>query len=364
MLSALTYTTIRLVFPQELWSRAMALNSAMWGIATLSGPAIGGVFAELGVWRLAFGSIVPLVLGLGILLERILPRTGASEERHESRVPWLQLGVLAISVLIVSAASAQDTALVTIIGIAVAISLVFVLVRIEKRTSNRLLPTGTFSVKSPIGPIFGTMVLMSFATTADIFIPLFLQDLHGLSPLWAGYLTAVMSIGWTLASLPVSGLAGRPAAIAIVVGQAMMVAGLVTLAITMPAPGESVGRIVVIAVGLTLLGMGMGSGWAHVLTRALAAAPEGEHAITAQSLTTVQMLASAFGAAFAGVVTNLAGLTDASNTDGTANAALWLFSIYAVMPLLAMITFLYSVRQSQPKAAMTSENAVRKAPSL
>lgn len=361
MLSALTYTTIRLVFPERLWARAMAVSSAMWGIATLSGPAIGGIFAELGVWRLAFGSIIPLVVGLALLLERILPRTGASEERRESRVPWVQLGILAASVLIVSAASAQDDTLVTGIGIVVAISLFFVLVRVERRAATRLLPTGTFSLRSPIGPIFATMVLMSFAITADIFIPLFLQVLHGLSPLWAGYLTAVLSIGWTLASLPVSGLAGPQAARAILTGQTMMVVGMVTLAVVMPVHGDSVGLIAVIAAGLLLLGMGMGSGWAHVLTRALAAAPEGEQAITAQSLTTVQMLASAFGAAFAGVVTNLAGLSDAGNPDGTANAALWLFAIFAVIPVLALLMFLYSLRQTRRRPATAAESVVREA---
>ncbi len=53
LLGALTYMMVRLVFPEHLWPRAFALISSMWGIATLVGPAIGGLFAEFGAWRWA-----------------------------------------------------------------------------------------------------------------------------------------------------------------------------------------------------------------------------------------------------------------------------------------------------------------------
>ena len=47
-LYALSYSLIRIVFPERLWSRAIGAESAMWGVATLIGPTIGGVFAEFG----------------------------------------------------------------------------------------------------------------------------------------------------------------------------------------------------------------------------------------------------------------------------------------------------------------------------
>ncbi|SPY94190.1 MFS-family transporter [Proteus mirabilis] len=54
MLLALAYSLVRVMFPQPLWSRAMALMSSMWGISTLLGPALGGIFAEYNIWRGAF----------------------------------------------------------------------------------------------------------------------------------------------------------------------------------------------------------------------------------------------------------------------------------------------------------------------
>ena len=50
VLLALCYSMIQLVFEERLWPRAMALVSGMWGVATLVGPAVGGVFAEMDAW--------------------------------------------------------------------------------------------------------------------------------------------------------------------------------------------------------------------------------------------------------------------------------------------------------------------------
>jgi MFS family permease len=55
MLFTLCYAMIVLIYPEHLWSRAMALLSGTWGITMLFGPAIGGIFAEYacGAWGLA-----------------------------------------------------------------------------------------------------------------------------------------------------------------------------------------------------------------------------------------------------------------------------------------------------------------------
>ena len=55
----LAYAVIRLVYPSRLWPLAIGLITVMWGIATLLGPAIGGMFAELGSWRTAFWVLLP-----------------------------------------------------------------------------------------------------------------------------------------------------------------------------------------------------------------------------------------------------------------------------------------------------------------
>jgi len=46
----------------------------MWGVATLVGPAVGGVFAELGHWRAAFWTMVPVIALFALLAFGVLPK--------------------------------------------------------------------------------------------------------------------------------------------------------------------------------------------------------------------------------------------------------------------------------------------------
>ena len=64
----------------------------------------------------------------------------------------------------------------------------------------------------------------------------------------------------------------------------------------------------------------------------------------ASSITTVQLFATALGAALAGMVANLAGLTEPGGIPGMANAAGWLFGVFAFAPVLAVLTTLRVIR--------------------
>ncbi len=64
LLAGLAYALIRTALPPRLWTRASASISAMWGVGLLVGPALGGVFAAMGRWRLAF--VVLLVVTVAV----------------------------------------------------------------------------------------------------------------------------------------------------------------------------------------------------------------------------------------------------------------------------------------------------------
>src|SRR3546814_7720676 len=82
----------------------MVLVSSMWGVATLAGPAIGGIFAQTGHWRLAFWAVVPIAAVLALLVQtQLMQRAGAGNKRVEA--PLGRIALLAVSVLIVSVSS-------------------------------------------------------------------------------------------------------------------------------------------------------------------------------------------------------------------------------------------------------------------
>ena len=68
LLAGLGYALINATLPRSLWTRGSALVSAMWGVATVVGPAIGGIFAQFGLWRWAFGSMAILTVLMAILV--------------------------------------------------------------------------------------------------------------------------------------------------------------------------------------------------------------------------------------------------------------------------------------------------------
>jgi MFS family permease len=335
-MSALTYAVIRQAYPQPLWPRAFAITNAMWGVATVAGPTVGGIFSNLGVWRLAFGTVLPIALVLLVLFERSL-RDVEPGELTINRFPAPQLALLAGSVLAVSAGSVSRSTVSNLVGIAVAALLLVALARTENRTVHKLMPTGSFSLVSPMGPVMATMVLLMVGVSAEIFSPYFLQQLHGLSPLVAGYLVALLSAGWTTGALVSAGLTGERRRGVILSSPLVLFLALVLLSLTVPIQTTSAPNLVLIAVGLTLVGVGIGVTFSHLLTRVLAMAPLSEQAGAASAMTTVQLVATAFGAAFGGVITNLADYSDVAG-GGTSLAAGWYYGLFSLAPLLAFLT--------------------------
>ncbi|WP_211109865.1 MFS transporter [Azospirillum oleiclasticum] len=335
-LFGLSYAMIRIVFAEPLWPRAIALTSAMWGVATLIGPAVGGVFAEMGAWRAAFWSMVPVTLAFAVLAFLMLP-AGSKGEGGRRAPPLAQLALLTLAVLALSVGSLRPDPLWNAGGVAVAGLLIAALVVIDGRLGSRLLPTGSYRPTTRLGRLFGSMCLLSVAVTStETFVPLFLQVLHGRSPLVAGYLAALMAVGWTGGSIASSGLHGGAERPVLLLGPVVSLAGMLVLAALIPGSGGPA-ALAAICVALTAVGAGVGMGWPHLLTGVLRAAPAGETDLTSAAITTVQLVATALGAALAGMVVNMAGLTEPGGIGGTASAALWLFLVFAAAPVLALL---------------------------
>lgn len=338
-LFALSYAMIRLVFNQALWPRAMALISGMWGVATLIGPAVGGVFAELGIWRAAFWSLIPVAILFALLAVTVLPKR-SSKSTENTPIPLAQLVLLTSAVLVVSAVSVSSILILNMVGLAAAALLTALLLAVESRARHKLLPQGALRITSALGALYATMSLLAIAVTSgEIFVPLLLQVLHHQSPLAAGYLAALMAAGWTLGSIASAGANGRNTRRAILCGPILGLAGMVALAALMGT--ESQGSWLALApicLALVAIGLGVGLAWPHLLTRVFQVSSAGEQDLAAASITTVQLFATALGAALAGMVANIAGLTDPGGIVGASSAATWLFGVFALAPMLGVLT--------------------------
>src|SRR3546814_557347 len=313
-------SAVCMVFVERLWSRAMVLVSSMWGVATLAGPAIGGIFAQTGHWRLAFWAVVPIAAVLALLVQtQLMQRAGAGNKRVEA--PLGRIALLAVSVLIVSVASLSHRPAWNAAGIAAGVLMTVLIARLDNRARIRLFPTGSYSARTALGSLYACICLLSIGVTTEIYIPYFLQLIHGKSTLVAGYWTALMSAGWTLGSFISSSRYTGTANRLIVIGPIVSAASLALLALLMPMAGLSQqGSANWLMLPLLGVGVGVGLCWPNILTRVFKSAPKGQENIASAAITTLQLYAMAMGAALAGMVTNAAGFTQPGGWHGAQQA--------------------------------------------
>jgi MFS family permease len=350
-LSALSFTMVRTLFPERLWPRALSVVSIAWGAATLLGPAVGGVLVQYAQWRVAFWSVAALAPLLLVVVEIALPRDLVRAPPPRGGMAYLNLCILAGGVLAVSAGSMATQAWWNVAGLAGAVLALAVFARREAGDGAHLLPHGATRPGSPLCATYGAMVLLLASVTPEIFFPYFLQVLHGLDPLDAGYLSAIMAGGWTVGSIAVSGAASAASRAALTAGPVVLAAGLALLALLLPQAGPPAADLLPIGLALLAMGVGIGMTWPHLGSRVFGFAPEADRELAGASITMVVMVGNAFGSALGGMVTNLAGMSAPGGVAGAASASAWLCCVFMAAPLVAALAIRRLPLRVRPAAA-------------
>lgn len=335
-LAALGYAFIRVVYPEPLWPKASTLYAAIWGISTVIGPTLGGFFSSGSSWRYAFIVLVPLGLLMAVLAPRLLP--DVKDDRDQVKTPVAQIGLLLAAVLLISAAGASETTAVKVALIAASVIAVSAMFLIERRSRNRLLPFGAVTFSKPISRVYLAMLAMTIVLVSDVFIPYFLQTLHGVTPLVSGYLVALVAVGWTFAAFLSSSLTGRRAYLAIVGGALIEAAATASLTVFLARDNPQAHMLLLVpaATAMFMMGFGIGLGWAHLVAMVLKLVASNEQDKASAAIPTMSSLGGAFGAAFAGVIANSAGLVEPGGISGALSAAHWLYLLMALPGVLAV----------------------------
>ncbi len=342
LLVAQSISMYRIVFPERLWPRVMAFNATIWGVCTLVGPALGGIFAEIGLWRWAFLGIVPAALLLALAARHVLPNT--SESTPAAPLPLMQIFLVTAIVLMVSIASLLTEAPALAAGLVVlGLGGIVLLGLADTFSQSRLMPQGTFALNSPMSGLFSLILVLGVVVTSDIFAPLLLQRAHGLGPLWAGYLTALVAAGWSIAAIAISGWSGPRIRIVIALAPVTMCAASIGLAVSLSSIGGGLAAILLAGTSLFTLGVGIGPAFQQLSARVLATTTAADNDRTSAALGMVQLFANGLGAAVGGVVVNAAGLPVADSPGEVAFAAQMLFGVFTALaaigiPIAAMVT--------------------------
>ena len=334
LMYSLSFSMIRVVLRPSLWPRALGLLSAMFGIATILGPAAGGVAGQLHVWRVAFWVIVPVALFFAIQGARALPNQ--TERVGPSSVPWFSIATLGGSVLVIAAASISADTDVNLAGVVAAAVGISVWLLHERRSGGQLLPADTFSGHSRLPRLYLAMLVLVVASTVEVYVPYFGQHLQGLDVLLAGYLGAAMAAGWSAGSMTLSG-AGRRQGLVLRIGPLICAVGVGLLVVAGPMRSSSAAVLVGVVGGLVLLGWGIGMVWPLLSTAVLGSASEESQETAGASISTIQLVATACGSALAGLLTNLEGLGHSATPAHVAHAARLLYLVFLFGPILGAL---------------------------
>jgi EmrB/QacA subfamily drug resistance transporter len=277
--------------------------ASVWGVSSVVGPTLGGVFSEYVSWRWIFFVNIPLCL---IAAATIGLRFHEQVERRRPRIDYAGAGVLtvALTLLILGLleggqawAWRSPQSLVVLGGGALLLAL-FVL--IERRAADPVVPLRLLRNRLLVATNLAAACVGAVLLGLTSYVPTFVQDVLGTGPLVAGFALAALTLGWPL-SASQSGrvylrIGMRSTAL---VGGAVVVLGAALLLLF----DESTS---VLQVGATsfVIGLGMGFTAAPTLIAAQSAVQWQERGVVTGSNMFFRSAGSAVGVAVFGALVN------------------------------------------------------------
>ena len=319
--AGLSMVAIAVLFPPRHLARVFACTAAVWGVATLLGPLLGGLFAQAGNWRGVFWLFAGQALVFCLAAPWLL--AGTAPPRRGGSVPIRQLAVLAAGVGLVALADIARAPWLTVAMVLLGLAVLAGLLRLDAHARVRLLPHGAGDPRTPIGAGYGAMfALMAAAMGLTVYGPALLQILHGLSPLWAGYVIAAQAMAWTLAAFAVAGVeGGAPERRCIRIGAVLIGAGVLAMMLTLPAA-----PLAAVVLSAAVMGVGFGMSSSLMNRRILGMLDGDDRATGASAFIAVRQSGGAVGAAIAGAAANAAGFGMAPGVASAQAASTWVFA--------------------------------------
>lgn len=320
LLMANSHGLIRDLYPPKSWARLFATISSVWGVAALTGPLVGGIFAEFNDWRWGFYAMLPVCVIFQVLILRTVKNNEGSHATG-GLAPVFRLSLIGAAALLVGATGKGQSDAVDLACAASAAALLILAISWERRSETPLFPRDMFRPTTILGGGVMFFFFVSAGTVATgVYGPYFLRMLHDTPPLVAGYTVTVQSLLWTSAAITLSGLIGTRARTAIVVGPLLTAVGCVGVTLFLPA-----GPFWLAIGSIAVLGFGIGTAWGHVAKRVFEAAGEADRDRVTAVVPTSQALGMAFGAAAVGVIADRVGLTGQPPIEVIATAARWTY---------------------------------------
>jgi EmrB/QacA subfamily drug resistance transporter len=187
-------TIIGDIFTPQERGRIQGLFGAVWGVAGMAGPLLGGLLVKTLSWRWVFYVNVPFGVLCALVLAVAFEETPARQRRS---IDFLGMATLSTSIvaLLLGASRTWPAIMLPVAGASL---VVFVLV--EGRAKEPVLPIALLRRRLIAVSSIGGALIGAVMTGSIVYLPLFVQALLGASPTQAGGTITPMLLGWPIAS--------------------------------------------------------------------------------------------------------------------------------------------------------------------
>lgn len=195
-----TYTIVGDVFSLSERARVQGWVSSVWGVASLAGPFLGGFFIDTLSWHWIFFINIPFGILSIVLLQKNLEE---SFERKKHKIDYagtLLLSAAMILLLVGVLSGGQKSMSTVIMLIAVTLALLAVFYFVEKRAAEPIIPFEIFTKTNIIVNII-SFLASAILIGADVYMPIYIQNVLGAGATVSGLTMAPMSISWLLSSV-------------------------------------------------------------------------------------------------------------------------------------------------------------------
>ncbi|HHC9754341.1 TPA: multidrug efflux MFS transporter SdrM [Staphylococcus aureus] len=195
ILMSLSQIVPKLAFEIPLRYKIMGIVGSVWGISSIIGPLLGGGILEFATWHWLFYINIPIAI-IAIILVIWTFHFPEEETVAKSKFDTKGLTLFYVFIgLIMFALLNQQLLLLNFLSFILAIVVAMCLFKVEKHVSSPFLPVVEFN--RSITLVFITDLLTAICLMGfNLYIPVYLQEQLGLSPLQSGLVIFPLSVAW------------------------------------------------------------------------------------------------------------------------------------------------------------------------